>query len=300
MYLYRKYSIGAIILLVLISAAYIFWSQKSILAQGATIIRKDAADKEDLPKSFRRFDDLKASGSAQYSANALHYIKENLAQDKVVLIDLRQESHGFVNGTPVSWYGNRDWANVGKTTDEVGKIENEALADLAEKQQVSIYKDLKKDNETGALLSDKSETIKISEIRSEEQLAQSLGMGYFRLAVTDHRRPLDTDVDIFISFIRNISPDTWLHFHCEAGHGRTTTFLAMYDMMLNAKHDTLEEIVDRQYKAGGINLFELHKQDWRTPYDQERIAFIKEFYAYCRQNSDHYATSWSSWLAAQK
>lgn len=300
MYLYRKYVIGTIILIMLIFTAYMFWPRQGVLAQGETIVRKDAVDKEDMPKSFRRFDELKASGSAQYSANALHYMKDSLAQDKVVLVDLRQESHGFVNGTPVSWYGNRDWANVGKTTDEVGKIENEALADLAEKQQVSIYINLKKDNETGALLSDKSETIKISEIRSEEQLAQSLGMGYFRLAVTDHRRPLDTDVDVFISFIRNISPDTWLHFHCEAGHGRTTTFLAMYDMMLNAKHDTLEEIVDRQYKAGGINLFELHKQDWRTPYDQERIAFIKEFYAYCRQNSDHYATSWSSWLAAQK
>lgn len=300
MYLYRKYSIVFIALLMLISAAYMFWSRQGILAQGETIIRKDAADKEEMPKSFRRFDNLKASGSAQYSVNTLHYMKDTLAREKVVLVDLRQEAHGFVNGTPISWFGDRDWANIGKNTDEVLKIENEALTELVGKQQISIYKNLKKDKETGALLSDKSEVIKISEIRSEEQLAQSLGMGYFRLAVTDHRRPLDTDVDVFISFIRNISPDTWLHFHCEAGHGRTTTFLAMYDMMSNAKNDTLEEIVDRQYKAGGINLFELHKQDWRTPYDQERIAFIKEFYEYCRQNNDHYATSWSSWLVAHK
>ncbi|MBP2631046.1 MAG: protein tyrosine phosphatase superfamily protein [Firmicutes bacterium] len=300
MHLHRKYIIGFIVLIILISTAYMFLPREGILAQGETIIREDAVNKEDMPKSFRRFDDLKASGSAQYSANALHYMKDNLAQKKVVLVDLRQESHGFINGTPVSWYGDRDWANIGKNTDEVLKIENEALTDLAGKQQVSIHKDLKKDKETGALLSSKTEIVKISEVRSEEQLAQSLGMGYFRLAVTDHRRPLDNDVDLFIGFIKNLSPDTWLHFHCEAGHGRTTTFLAMYDMMSNAKNDTLEEIVDRQYKAGGINLFELHKQDWRTPYDQERIAFIKDFYAYCRQNNDHYASSWSSWLAAQE
>lgn len=300
MRLYCKYSIGAIVLLILISAAYILWTQKGILAQGETIIRQDAADKEAMPKSFRRFDALKASGSAQYSVNALKYMKDNLAREKIVLVDLRQEAHGLVSGIPVSWYGDKNWANLGKNTDEVLKIENEALTGLDGKQQINIYKNLKKDKETGALLSDQSEVVKISEIRSEEQLAQSLGMGYFRLAVTDHRRPLDTDVDVFINFIRNIPPDTWLHFHCEAGHGRTTTFLAMYDMMLNAKKDMLEEIVDRQYKAGGINLFELHKQDWRTPYDEERIAFIKEFYAYCRQNDDRYATSWSSWLAAHK
>jgi protein-tyrosine phosphatase len=300
MHLYRKYIIGLIVLIMLISTAYIFWAREGILAQGEMIIRKDAANKNDLPKSFRKLDYLKASGSAQYSVNALKYMKDNLAQEKIVLVDLRQEAHGFVNGIPVSWYGANNWANIGKNTDEVLETENQALTEIAGNQEVSIHKDFKKDKETGALLSNKSEIVKISEVLSEEQLAQSLGMRYFRLVVTDHRRPLDNDVDLFISFIKNLSPDTWLHFHCEAGHGRTTTFLAMYDMMSNAKNDTLEEIIERQFKAGGINLFELHKQDWRTPYDQERIAFIKEFYAYCRQNNDNYATSWSSWLAKKK
>lgn len=300
MHLYRKYIIGFIVLIMLISTAYMFWPRGGVLAQGETIIRKDAADKDDLPKSFRRFDNLKASGSAQYSANNLNYMKNTLQQKNVVLVDLRQEAHGFVNGVPISWYGANNWANIGKNTDEVLEAENEALTEIAGKQEVSIHKDFKKDKETGALISNKSEIVKISEVCSEEQLAQSLGMRYFRLVVTDHRRPLDNDVDLFISFIKNLSTDTWLHFHCEAGHGRTTTFLAMYDMMSNAKNDTLEEIIERQFKVGGINLFELHKQDWRTPYDQERIAFIKEFYAYCRQNNDNYATSWSSWLAKKK
>lgn len=33
-------------------------------------------------------------------------------------VDLRQESHGYLDGIPVSWYGERDWANLGKSRHE--------------------------------------------------------------------------------------------------------------------------------------------------------------------------------------
>lgn len=39
------------------------------------------------------------------------------------------------------------------------------------------------------------------------------------------------NIDEFIKLYKSLPKDAWLHFHCEAGKGRTTTFLAMYDMM---------------------------------------------------------------------
>ena len=34
-------------------------------------------------------------------------------------------------------------------------------------------------------------------------------------------------VDYFIDFVENQPENTWLHFHCKAGAGRTTTFMIM-------------------------------------------------------------------------
>lgn len=270
------------------------------LSPEQTLLRKDGASQDKLPEDFRVVEEVKASGSAQYSEQGLARFKEALPDGPVFLVDLRQESHGFVNGIPVSWYGERNWANLGKSADEVQIAETEALAELASSDEVLLYKKLKLDKVTGELLSAKSEKVEVKAVSSEEQLAQSLGLGYFRLAVTDHRRPLDNEVDRFIEFVRDLPPNAWLHFHCEAGHGRTTTFLAMYDMMLNAKRDSLEDIIVRQRDAGGIDLFAKSGRDWRAPYDEERIAFIKSFYDYCKGNRDQFTTSWSAWQEQNK
>ena len=32
----------------------------------------------------------------------------------MLIVDLRQESHGFLNGNAISWYGTRNAANEGK------------------------------------------------------------------------------------------------------------------------------------------------------------------------------------------
>lgn len=266
------------------------------LLPGKTIIRKDAANGDALPDNFRILEDLKASGSSQYSAEELKNVQENLQQEHLILVDLRQEAHGFVYGIPISWYGEHNWANLGKSPAEIAAEESRLLTNLSKEREAVLYKKLKMDKRTGILVAAKQENVEISEVDSEQKLAERLGIGYFRLPVTDHRRPLDGDVDRFIGFIRELPANTWLHFHCEAGHGRTTTFLAMYDMLLHAKRDVLEEIIARQQEAGGIDLFASSKRDWRRPYDEERIAFLKRFYEYCRQNEDHYATSWSEWL----
>lgn len=267
-----------------------------MLSNGQTLLRKDGTDQDKLPADFRIIAELKASGSAQYSEQGLVQLKEELPMGQVFLVDLRQEAHGFVNGTPISWYGERNWANLGKSADEVLEMETEALSELASNGEVLLYKKLKFDKTTGDLLSAKSDKVEVNAAYTEAELAQSLGFGYFRLAVADHRRPLNNEVDRFIEFVRDLPPNAWLHFHCEAGHGRTTTFLAMYDMMVHAKRDSLDDIIARQSDAGGIDLFRKSKQEWRIPYEEERIDFIKAFYQYCKENRDQFTTTWSAWL----
>ena len=81
-----------------------------------------------LPNNFRSMAQLgnipgsAASGSAQYSLSQLKWmITSKNVGSPLVLVDLRQESHGFFNLGPspvnnekyiaVSWFAERDWSN---------------------------------------------------------------------------------------------------------------------------------------------------------------------------------------------
>lgn len=75
-------------------------------------------------------DELQASGSAQFSLNQFSALtkalQENGAKD-IYIVDLRQENHGFFNNDAVSWYGKRDWANIGKSRKEIIRQEMNLL-----------------------------------------------------------------------------------------------------------------------------------------------------------------------------
>jgi protein-tyrosine phosphatase len=99
-------------------------------------------------------------------------------------------------------------------------------------------------------------------------------------------RPLDEAVDQFIVAVRALPENAWAHFHCEAGLGRTTTFLVLYDMLRNAARVSLEDIVCRQ-KLLGYNYDVLRPTglgNWKAPYMEDRIAFVRAFYNYARAN----------------
>ena len=92
----------------------------------------------------------------------------------------------------------------------------------------------------------------------------------------------------------------WAHFHCEAGRGRTTTFLVLYDMMRNANRVSLEDIARRQQLLG----YDYHvlrpadPGDWRAPYTDDRIAFVRAFYEYAHANPGGRSQLWSEWLTS--
>src|SRR5258706_13059159 len=132
---------------------------------------------------------------------------------------------------------------------------------------------------------------------SEEELAKSSGLDYFRITASDHRKPTMDDVDLFIDNIRSLAGNYWLHFHCHAGDGRTTTFMVMYDMMRNAKKVTFDDIIMRQHLIGGLDLTKDEDfPSWDKQYAIERTDFLKNFYEYCKANDDNFKTSYSMWL----
>lgn len=95
--------------------------------------------------------------------------------------------------------------------------------------------------------------------------------------------------------------NAWLHFHCHAGHGRTTTFAVFYDILSNPAV-ALDDIVARQYALGGTNLFIPSKKDnWKSKEIRKRAEQIRKFYAYVQANrSNQYAQTFSAWVKAQR
>ena len=54
----------------------------------------------------------------------------------MTVFDLRQETHIFVNGLPVSWYASRDWANVGRSQPEIKAGEAVRLQSLKPESEI--------------------------------------------------------------------------------------------------------------------------------------------------------------------
>jgi hypothetical protein len=238
-------------------------------------------------------DQLMASGSAQITPEGLRELKQRLKGKNFVDVDLRQESHGFADDFPVSWYADHDWANLGKNLAQVIQDENQRLADLIKEKNVTataIKTVNGKEVETQHPL-----TVKTS--YTEEDLLNKNGGAYYRLPLTDYRRPSDSQVDDFLQWVKTLSPNTWIHFHCEAGEGRTTTFLVMYDILKNAHQVGFTDTVKRQWLLGGIDLLKYPpKDDWKYPYAVERTDFLKKFHAYVKSDSPE---TWSKWISHQ-
>ena len=112
-------------------------------------------------------------------------------------------------------------------------------------------------------------------------------MEYKRYAVRDNGAPTPEIVDQFVEFVKTKPSDLHLHFHCDAGEGRTTTFMSMYQILMNTTNLSLDQIVSYQYNVGGVNLHD----------NKHQFEFLEDFYDYVSKNkSDNYTTSYSEWI----
>jgi len=139
----------------------------------------------------------------------------------------------------------------------------------------------------------------VKRVQTEKELVESLGAKYLRTPIADHMRPTDQQVDALVTFFKNMPKGTWVHYHCSAGRGRTTTLLAMIDMMKNAQKETLKQIIARQALHGGIDLLNPPMTEWKREVIEDRSAFARKFYQYCVENPN-FDISWSEWLQKEQ
>lgn len=264
-----------------------------------------------LPRNFRSFmgkeefqkkRQLFISGSGQFSEKSFKVVLENLNHPQdLYVVDLRQESHGFLDGIAVSWYGVANRANIGKTLQEIILQETNSLQKIVNQKEVVLSEVIKKDDQAQKLPSVLNHTYQISAFSTEEQMMSQYRVNYFRLPVTDAMRPTDEMVERFMTFYKSLPDNHWVHFHCSAGRGRTTSFMVMYDIVKNAKAVNFEDILQVQFVNGGKEIMDLGPTtSWKYPYFVARYQFLRDFYDYCRANADNYQTTWTQYLKGKE
>lgn len=248
-----------------------------------------------LPKKFRKTSDLKAlndnknlnlkgldklniSASQQFSEYNLPLLINAIGTSlPITVIDLRQESHGFINGLSVSWVGLKNNVNKGLTREQVLEDEANKLKNIKLNLPIAFYKHPER-------------VIVPTKVQDENELVRSKSLFYNRITVKDGGMPSDDMVDYFIEFTKTQEQNSWLHFHCKAGVGRATAFMIMYDMIKNCKEVGFNDIINRQLALA--NFDDMKIKDFHR---KKRMDFFNEFYDYCKRNGDSFKTKWSEW-----
>lgn len=258
----------------------------------------DEKNYEKLPEHFRTTSDLSnllnknlnlkglaelnISGSKQFSKSNLNLVIDKINSPyKITDIDLRQESHGFINELPVSWENKNDNANIGLNVKQITLRENNLLKSIKLNEPITFYN-----------YPDITVTPKVT--YNEENLIKSKGLYYKRIPVTDFELPSNETVDYFLKYINSLPKESWLHFHCKEGVGRTTTFMIMYDIYKNYNNASLNEIIQRQLAL--VATFKPETDaDFTNPQGKE-YKFLSQFYKYCKVNGKDLNPIWSDWI----
>ena len=251
---------------------------------------------EDEPPTREGLDNLRISGSAQCTAAgfASLYTKLSAAAAApgapIYDVDLRQESHGFADGLPVSWHKKNNLANEGKTPEEVALDEEERLAGISGVATTFVPRGKTDKGRVEAV------TFAPQNVQTEKEVVEALGFRYVRFYVTDRTQPDTETIEAFLDFVDSLPGDAWLHFHCRAGHGRTTTFMAMYDMIRNPGIPA-ETIIERQHLIGGADLTAMKDEEWKNERIIQRLETLKLFSEYVRaRHAGETTLRWGEWI----
>lgn len=253
-------------------------------------ISLDFKNKDETPINFRTsidlskiendnldlsgLEDLNISGSSQFTELSLSKVKESINTDlPIYIIDLRKESHGFINGDAVSLFSPGNKINAGLPLNAVLKREDLFIKSIPLNRSINLDID--------------KYTIIPKTTYNEENLVKNNDLNYFRIPVNDNERPTDEMVDRFISFTKSLPENKWIHFHCKDGDGRTTTFMILYDIINNYKTVSLDNIIERQVSLNSLNLTKFKKRDIR-------YLLLENFYKYSKDTN--FNTTWKEWV----
>ena len=283
---------------------------------------------EDYKANTKGFSTLNISGSAQYSEGQFRWMAKKIRElapgKEVYIIDLRQESHGFFDdannsdwhGIALSWYAEHNWANLGKSVAEVLQDERTRF-NATIGSEITVTGHIGSRNWDGGSFDfssipsgtvpsgswdggrrERTTVMQVKAWRSEQQLAESEGFHYLRLSIPDRTFPEEQEIDSFIRLIRSLDMNnSWLHFHCMAGMGRTGIMMSFYDMMKNPDVP-LKDILARQTMTGGsYPLSSASREEYLSKYDAERLRLVPLLYEYVQENyKTNFQLPWSKWL----
>lgn len=258
---------------------------------------RSTSNLDNLDDSFNKQGLAALHASASGSIASPEQVEEicKLAKDsEMSFFDLRQETHALSDTLGLTLRGKRDWANLGLSRQEVLAEEANQVSKLRGQDKISLIsaQDLKADVDNPEPL-----ILHKPKLFSEKEAVENAGASYHRINVTDHLRPSRPAVDSFIQAVRDLPQDSAVHFHCCGGRGRTTTFMAMYDMLYNAKDVPFEDIINRQEKFNiDYNLTpEKIVNPEKAKVQTERSEYLQEFHNYAKHNPKGKPQLWSEW-----
>ena len=245
-------------------------------------------------------DDMMLSGSGRFSLKQLNALTTWVAQKAPgrpkVIIDLRSEAHGFVNGHHVSWYGYINWSNIGKKHDQIVSEEEQLIHSLVGQTIVAG----KISSSNNYVMTDSTWLlVHADSAQTEREVVERAGWEYRRITALDHVFPCDDTIDQVIECYHTLPQDAWIHFHCQAGRGRTTLWMCFIDMMRNPQVP-LKDILYRQCQLGGTSMYykgeRPDEQPWRVSLFTETSYLVPLLYDYVQANrANGYTVPWSTW-----
>jgi len=259
-----------------------FWNLNNTVPNDYRTMQSPFEDKPGVvaPPTRKGMDELNVSGSGEFTRKSLKLLKRRVPKGfKLMIVDLMQEPHCFVNGLCIAWYCGRNQVNWGKTDEQIRQDEEARLHSLIQEGEATTLGYVKPRSAEGLENGDTPIKIKTRTALSEEQLCHSIGVDYVRIPIPDDISPPKEEIDRFVNLVEQLPKNTWLHIHCAAGNGRTTTFMAFVDMMHNAHDVSFDDIINRQWMIGGFHLMNgKPSAAWKIPYVIERRKVIRDFY----------------------
>jgi len=278
------------------------WTLLLDVEDSASLPRRLRTSRDPLPEPFETSGllNLNMSGSAQFSALQFKALVKHLesfgfSPHQILVVDLREEPHAFINGAAFTWYARQAWWIQNDPVALVLEREKQGLAALSLGQSI-VLKYVACKDKAGTVQRLVDHPYVIDTLLTEEQVVREAGAQYIRLLVTDHMRPDDKDVEQFLELVKRLPPKIWIHFHCRAGRGRTSTFMIMYDIIRNPTLSK-DAIIDRQVRLGSLDIRRLSGplKAHKNPNEASRNRFISLFYDYVHAPDGYGTNSWTKW-----
>jgi len=239
-----------------------------------------SADKfQEIPLNYRKIQhkDLWISASKQPSELGFRWLaKEALNAGKTLyIIDLRQESHFFIQGEAITSYiGLHNNGNINLSLEEIKEKERLLKQSLLAKKTMTVYKRYIK--EQNSITFEEPKEVVVDTVQTEEELLQKIDtVKYTRIPFTDHAiHQMSLQANTLFDLIENAkqSKNIWIHFHCHGGKARSATALLTTHLFLQGKKEkSIDEVLQPLFENP---MFKQEAKKYRkiSPYLEEIYA----------------------------